>query len=46
MVCAPHLAVVAPVPPFTAAYALIAEAIFTTVLVFVVLSVCLGLLGL
>lgn len=38
MVCAPHLAVVAPVAPFHAGYALGAEVIYTAVLVFVVLN--------
>lgn len=40
-VCAPHLAIVAPVAPFTAGLALVAEGLFTCLLVFVVLSVCL-----
>jgi len=38
MVCAPHIAVVAPVPPFHPGYALGAEALFTAMLVFVVLN--------
>ncbi|CAE7544333.1 aqpM [Symbiodinium pilosum] len=38
IVCAPHLAVVAPVPPFSVGYAAAGEALFTAMLVFVVLS--------
>eukprot|EP00439_Symbiodinium_sp_Y106_P037589 s6664_g4.t1 len=37
MVCAPHLAVVAPVPPFSAGYAAGGEMLYTAMLVFVVL---------
>eukprot|EP00435_Cladocopium_sp_Y103_P074819 s29_g51.t1 len=36
--CAPHLAVVAPVPPFHVGYSLGAEALYTGLLVFVVLN--------
>eukprot|EP00437_Effrenium_voratum_P010510 CAMPEP_0181425474 /NCGR_PEP_ID=MMETSP1110-20121109/15175_1 /TAXON_ID=174948 /ORGANISM="Symbiodinium sp., Strain CCMP421" /LENGTH=553 /DNA_ID=CAMNT_0023548657 /DNA_START=70 /DNA_END=1731 /DNA_ORIENTATION=- len=38
IVCAPHLAVVAPVPPFHAGYAIGTEMIYTGLLVFTVLS--------
>lgn len=38
MICAPHLAVVAPVPPFHVGYSLGAEALYTGLLVFVVLN--------
>ncbi|CAE7845331.1 NIP2-1 [Symbiodinium necroappetens] len=37
IVCAPHLAVVAPVPPFNAGYAAGGELVYTAMLVFVVL---------
>ncbi|CAE6969578.1 NIP2-1 [Symbiodinium sp. CCMP2592] len=37
VVCAPHLAVVAPVPPFNAGYAAAGELLYTAMLVFVVL---------
>ncbi|OLQ14241.1 Aquaporin NIP2-1 [Symbiodinium microadriaticum] len=37
IVCAPHLAVVAPVPPFSAGYAAAGELLYTSMLVFVVL---------
>ncbi|CAE7667513.1 NIP2-1 [Symbiodinium sp. CCMP2456] len=37
IVCAPHLAVVAPVPPFSAGYAAVGELLYTAMLVFVVL---------